>query len=408
MVVWNSKVVTRDKKAWLTAFSNGASQGVQLLVGIYTTFLLIQYLGADGYGMVAVVTSICAWLSILNGGLGLSLKNFLIKFRANNDSEDKAMVAYSSIFWLMLLVALSLGVFGAVLVQVLPIDTLLNVGSSLNIQDVERLVLYVVALVLLAIPFRLVQFVYASRQEEYWMLPFTLIGAFLGLMFVQLFIGAELPIAEVGSAVLAGALLGLVLATVAQSYFAGSIPLRLIWNKRIILDLIPQGSSFFVIQLAMIAIYQSDIFIVNFFIGQEASAEYALHMRIVMLIQFVCVLFVTPFWGALGEAWHQGDRQWFVGKLFRLHSIALLVSIPLVGLIVIYGDVLLAYWSGETIAWNQDLILTLIPYHLIIAVISISATALSALNIVAGPAKIAVANAVANVAAPASNIRSLC
>ncbi|HKI60924.1 MAG TPA: polysaccharide biosynthesis C-terminal domain-containing protein [Mariprofundaceae bacterium] len=388
--------MSREKRAWLTAGSNGAAQGAQLLAGIYATYLLIRYLGAEGYGMVAVVTGICGWLSILNGGLGLSLKNFLIREHANRQGSELASRAYSSVFWLLLLIALGTGALGTALVYVLPVQKLLNVGASLDLHAVERLVVFVLLLVLLTIPFRLVQFVYGARQEEYRMFPFLLGGALSGLLFVMLFIHADLSIAAVGSAMMAGTLLGVLLATLVQAMSGSAVALHLVLDRDILIGLLPQGSSFFVIQMAMIAIYQSDIFIVNYFIDQQASAEYALHMRIAMLIQFACALFVTPFWGALGQARHQGDRAWFVARMRRLHAIALGVSLPLIALIAGFGSTLMSAWSGGTVAWNSELMATLIPYHLVIALAGIAATALSAMNIVAGPATIAVANAVLN------------
>jgi len=388
--------VSREKKAWLTAGSNGVAQGVQLLAGIYTTYLLIRYLGAEGYGMVAVVTGICGWLSILNGGLGLSLKNFLIREHATGQNSQLASRAYSSVFWLLMLIALGAGVLCTVLVCALPMQKLLKVSASLDLHTVEMLVVFVLALILLVIPFRLVQFVYAARQEEYRMLPFLFSGSLGGLLFVLFFINAKLSMAAVGSGMLAGSLLGFLLATIVQAMSANGIALRWEWDRDILIGLLPQGSSFFVIQMAMIAIYQCDIFIVNYFIDQQASAEYALHMRIAMLVQFVCALFVAPFWGALGQAYHQGERTWFVTRMKRLHTIALAVSLPLIGLIAGFGSMLMSVWSDGMVDWNSGLMATLIPYHLVIAVAGISATALSAMNIVAGPAKIAVANAVLN------------
>lgn len=63
--------------------------GVNMLVGIVFTPILLRHLGESEYGVYSVATSVIAFLTMLDLGFGQTLVRFYVKYRAEGD-RDKA------------------------------------------------------------------------------------------------------------------------------------------------------------------------------------------------------------------------------------------------------------------------------------------------------------------------------
>jgi O-antigen/teichoic acid export membrane protein len=91
---------------WLVAISGWVCRGVILVVRFVLMYLLLGYLGVEGYALFAVLTAFEGWFLLFDLGLGFSLQNFLSEARARKEDLSPFLRAGAQLGVLSFLLAL--------------------------------------------------------------------------------------------------------------------------------------------------------------------------------------------------------------------------------------------------------------------------------------------------------------
>jgi O-antigen/teichoic acid export membrane protein len=157
------------------------------------------------------------------------------------------------------------------------------------------------------------------------------------------------------------------------------------------------GAAFFVLQAAAAIAYQSDVLIVSRVLGAAEVPEYAVPMRLFLVLQVGLALAVGPFWPAYGESIARGDIAWAERALRRSLAVNLAISVPVSALLVVLAPHLIHLWVGDTVQPSLLLLLGLGGWTVVATFSTGVAMFLNGANLVGIQALLAAVMAVANV-----------
>jgi len=120
-------------------------------------------------------------------------------------------------------------------------------------------------------------------------------------------------------------------------------------------DLLDLGLKLFLIQVAVLVIFQTDALIISHTIGPEAVTPYNIVYRYFSVLTVVSGIITTPLWSAFTEAKAQNDISWMKSIIhIQLKVFVLQVLIALV--LILFARNIIALWVGEGIQYSTLLI----------------------------------------------------
>ena len=340
----------RKRRVMLTAFFSTVSQGVKILVSIISVSLLIGYLGNERYGMWLTISSIIAFVSFADLGVGNGLLN-AISEAAGNDDKQKALQAISSALLMLSIVALILGVIFALVFQWIPWGRVFNVSSSIALREAGPAIAIFASSFLIGMPLAVTQKTQIGYQEGYWNDIWLTVGNVLGLIgiifAIQLQVGTpELILVLVGAPVVALFINGLVLFGIRRPWLRPKLSAVSSTTAR---QLATVGIQFFVLQIAVAVGYTSDRIVIAQVMGAEMVPQFGVPQRLFLMVSMVIGFVLVPLWPAYGEALAKGDFSWIKATLTRTVRLTLLVTVPASFLLVVFGGFLIDVWVGQSI-----------------------------------------------------------
>ena len=340
----------RHRRVFLSALASAFARGISALTLLITVPLVLKYLGDERYGLWVTITSLTFGLSFVDLGLG----NGLVNAVAEAHGKDKPALArtyISSAFFLLLTLAVSLGLLFFLVQRWVPWPRVFNVSSPLAVLEAGPAAVAFVGCLLLSAPLGIVQRVQTGYQRGFdnslWQAAGSLFG--LGGLLVAIQLGAGLP-----WLVLAVAGLPL-MATVIQAgvLFGWRQPeLRPRWtaaSPQAARKILQMGSLFFVLQLAAAVAFASDNLVAAQVLGTEAVADYAITLQLFSLPMLLLGTLFAALWPAYGEAVTRGDVIWVQQTLKRSLLLAALVAGVPSTMLVLWGVPLIHWWAGTSI-----------------------------------------------------------
>jgi O-antigen/teichoic acid export membrane protein len=379
-------VSSRVRRAGLTTLANGGLSVARAAASFMTVSMLVRYLGRETYGLAVTITGIAAWLSVLQSGIGQSVKNEIIR------RPEAAGNLVSGALSLLLGIVFAAGTALTLAARSLPWKTMLNdpaFGSTHM-----RLIVAAIWIVLLTALMSPVRAAYSAFQAEFMLAAPMLVGLVLCFALAAIGIRERFSMTFVVSAPLAANLAGLLLGLWMMPRVLGVRFARFGRTE----TFFQGGLWFFLIETCTILILQADVFLVNLLLGQTQAAIFALHLQLFVYIQTGIALIVTPYWPAFGEAWVNGERRWLETGVRRLAMLTALLAGSGSLALIVFGRLLMAWWSHGEVEWNPALAALIGINTVIQSVAGVYATALGSLGIARDPALIASAQAALNLA----------
>ena len=348
----------RDVRIVQGIFSALANKGVSVLVSFISIPLTVRYLGAERYGAWITISTAIAWLVLADFGLGNSLTNAVSEGYAK-DSKELTQSAVSSAFWSLTGIALVLGMTFFAISPHVPWDRVFNVQSAQAKAEVGPAVAAAFIIFILNFPFSIVPKVYGAYQEvakgNAWSALGNLLGlaALLGVIHYQGGLVA-LVLAIAGSSLLVNAVSAAWLFGQAKPWLL-PLPSRVTWPAT--RDLSSMGGMFFVIQMAGIALFQTDNLIIAHYLGAAAVTPYSVTWRLFTYTALFQILAGPAYWPAYAEALARGDLVW-VRSRFRANFKITVVSTFMLALpLVLFGRWFIEKWAGSAAVPTASLLI---------------------------------------------------
>ena len=383
--------------AWSTALSTLAR-----VTGLATSFitvpLVVGYLGKEQYGMWLTMSSLVAALGPLDLGIGLGLLTVVSDAYGRDDREAARRAISTAAAMLTTIATLAVVVFG-IAYFFIPWARVFNVTSPTAISEAGPAAAVLFTAFALGMPLGIVAQVQLAHQSGYISSAWAILGnlgSFLALLTIIVLHGS-LPVliaALTGMGLITALLNGLFLFRRQRPYL---MPRLHDIDLRVARPLLKTGSLFIVLQLAALATYQLDNFVIAQILGAEAVPEYAIPSKLFFLVPTLLSFVLVPLWPAYRESMARGDPAWVKRTLRRSIVLAAAVNIPSTMVLLVAGPFLLHLWVGDAIHPTMLLLFGLGTWTIMNTLNGPFAMLLNGANVIGFQAACAILMAIANV-----------
>lgn len=335
-------------------------RGVSMLVSFLLVPLSISFVGKEQYGIWLTISSIIAWLTLLDIGLGYGLRNNLVK--AFSSGKFKLAKIYVSTTYVVLTCFIIL-----ILVLFFIIEPFLNWTSILNISPelsigIRKVIVIIFVYFCMSFLLKIVNSILYASQKAAFSSIIDTGGQFLSLLTVYMlakYVDGSLLylcIAMCLMPALFALFFNLRLFKGKYRSIAPSVKYFRVWSIRQLLGL---SLKFFIIQIAAVIQYQTaNIIIAKSFSIVDVTA-YNITVKYFSILTIFLGLIVAPLWSAITEAYNREDFKWIrnvVRKYLFITSVLMFASVVL----LFAADTVYHIWIDRWVG-GEDV---LIPFSL--------------------------------------------
>ncbi|MBP0902862.1 lipopolysaccharide biosynthesis protein [Mariniflexile gromovii] len=347
--------------------------GLILIKGysIAISFLLIpislNILGNYKYGLWITIFNMLSMMQILDVGIGNGLRNMLTTAIVNNNFK-KAKEYISTAYIVIGFLSLFLCIVFFIPWNYVNWSNIFNSDYSLN-SELRNLIGITFVLTIISFFFNLINIILLSHHKP---AKASMIYAFSNTIILTLFFLFEKELRD--HLFLIGLIYSLVPIVV---LFFVSIHLFLTkynnirpsfssFKKNNIKGLFSIGGKFFIIQVSILIIFQTDALIISHFLSPSDVTPYNIVYKYFSIPTTVITIILTPLWAAYCDANENSNYKWIKKVLnYQLKGFAIIVAIVFVMLLV--SKPLIYFWLGK----NINLSLTLLFSTALFTIINI-------------------------------------
>ncbi|WP_198045043.1 lipopolysaccharide biosynthesis protein [Spirosoma montaniterrae] len=333
-----------------------------ILVGLVLVPMTINYVSPAQYGVWLTISSIVQWLNFFDVGLGNGLRNKLAHSLAIGEKE-KARVYVSTTYAVLALIAILTFVVFAVSSSFVEWRSVLNVDAEK--EETLRSVMWVaVGCFCIQFVVQLINVVLASTHQSAKASFIALFGQLSTLaaiyycihyvpssLFALVAIVASMP----------------VLAFIVSSLFLyRNVLASLAPNWQFIRfkhagSLLNTGGIFFVIQISVLVIFQSNYVIINQLLGPEQVTIFSVCYKLFSVTIVVFNIIMLPLWSSFTDAYAKQDFNWLRNSLHQMRKLWLAFA-ALTILILVCSPLLFKLWIGESVSVPMSLSVCMAMY----------------------------------------------
>jgi O-antigen/teichoic acid export membrane protein len=343
----------RASKNVIVAF---ISMAITLIISFIMVPLTLGFIGKVEYGIWLTLSSIVAWFSYFDVGLGNGLRNKLAEALAKNDKES-SKVYISSSYALITIIAIFLFLGFIFVANYVSWNSILNTNSIAN-SELLKIVTTIVLFFCIGFSMKTLSSILQAMQLYAINDIIGIVTQLFGLVGIYFLIhNSE------GSLFLLCLIYGsqnaIVLLIASFILFASKLKefrpqLRYV-SLKMSLPLLNLGGWFFLNQILYMIITQSSLFIVVQLFGPGDVTEFNLAKRYMALVSMVFMMVLTPFLSAFTEAYTKNDFLWIRKTMGLINKVWL--SMIVFTLILIFGyQFFFKFWVGGKVMPSFNLI----------------------------------------------------
>ncbi len=331
---------------------NFAIKGISVLISLLYVPITLNYLNPTRYGIWMTLTSIVAWMSIFDIGLGNGLRNKLAEALAIGDT-NKGKKFVSTAYFMLTSIVISVLVLFYIVNYWIDWTIVLNTPNSYS-EELNSLVVIVSLMFGLRFVLKIITTVFVADQLPAIGSIFDVLGNAAGLLIVWVLTQLEKSsLITFGWATMLTPVIIYLCASII--FYNGKYSFLKPSFKQIDFsyakELTSLGIQFFVIQIAVLVIFQtSNILIAQFFSPAEVT-PYNIVFKYFGVLTMVWGIIMTPLWSAFTHAKATHDVDWMrrtIIKLNKLMGIAVLVLL----LMAFLCQYIIGIWTNKQIEVN--------------------------------------------------------
>lgn len=308
----------RIRRVNLTALASLGFRAVMLLSSFLYIPATVQYLGEDRYGLWVALTSVITLLAFADCGLGFSLMNDVAAAIGRGKEASLRGLIDTTFFSL-----LAIGIAGSLLFvaayPLIPWQPLFHAKNATEATEAAHATGIIVIGFLLTLPFTTVQRVQSAFQEGYKTQAWEIGGVLFSVLglFAAIQMRADLP--TLAFVFTAGPLVAMMLNWVVYFGFSRRAhwPRLRHFDAREARRIGRAGGYFLVMQLAGIAFFSIDSFLLLHYFDPASFGKYSLVAKLFQVVPAVAGVWLAALWPAYAEAIARGDMQWVRRTLKR-------------------------------------------------------------------------------------------
>ncbi len=376
-----------------------AGRGVAVVTTFIAVPLTVRYLGAERYGIWVTLSSILAWLTVFDLGIGNTAINKIAEALALKEfatARLRVNAAYAGIT----AVAVVLGLGVSIAWRFISWPAVLGAKMAGDRGEINLAAAFAIIVFLASFPFTVTPKILGACKKltlaNYWASAGSMLSLLLLVAATRLHLGLPgLVVAFSGSTLLTGALSTAWL----YRHFDWLTPALRSIPREHVSELLNTGLPFFAVQIAGIILLQTDNVIIAQILGAREVTPYSVTWRLFSYSSLLQVVSIPALWPAYADAFARRDFSW-VRKTYRYNvKIAVGSTLAVVALLVIIARPFIRLWAGAAAVPSHGLVVAMAIWSCLVVLCWCESCLLGAAGRVKGQAIYSGIGAVVNVAA---------
>jgi len=347
---WHAKLKDDPRLARVLkgGLSGAVGKATAVLVNAVSLPITIRYLGPEQYGFWVTISTTIMMLAVLDLGIANTLTNSISRAYAER-SEEMAKRYYATAFWATSTIAVLLGLLSIVIWPHIDWQKFFGLGDPAVAQQAGKCAAIAFGYALLTLPLGLANKVMGGYQRVPVANMFAMLNSVLGLVAIVLVVRMHGTVVDLMAAFCVAMLTGTILLNLWMGLCHESrirpTPRRVhLGTAR---EIMSHGMLFFILQLAGLAVFNTDNLIIARFLGAEQVTPYAVTMRLVGYAAMLQSLLVPSLWPAFSEAYVSHDLAWVRMAYHRIMRATVLTVIPAALFLGFAGRWIISVWAGK-------------------------------------------------------------
>jgi O-antigen/teichoic acid export membrane protein len=338
----------RIQRIKLAVFTSVLIRPLSVVTSFITVPLFLNYLGFERYGLYKSIGALALWFGLTDAGLTQGLQNRLQDCHVQGDQKLAQRYTSSLIIALAGLVGLTLLVFAGV-VWLIDWPKVFSVTDARAAAEIPWAVAVAGGFTLLGSVSSISICIYTAYQEQHkanlWDGAFRVgvLLACIGVVYTSTGLVGVL-IAASGVATLLRLCNALYLFGVEKPWLR---PRWSLFDWRLVRSTLSDSIFMLVLQMGVVAIFQSDRLIIAVTLGPEQVTPYSIAGDPFLIGYGLFMIMLAPLWPAYGDAIRRGDLAW----VYR--CVRITIGVGCAG-IILFGAVLLGTGHWLFPLWTRD------------------------------------------------------
>jgi O-antigen/teichoic acid export membrane protein len=372
-------------------------KGIGVLAGIMIVPLSLEILGSHDYGLWITVFNVISWITILDLGIGNSLRNIFtekISKGSINSAREYLGLSYKTSGIISFILAI-------LIFSISPIikwHKIFNVEENWN-NDLSTLVITVATLTLVHLTIKLIDIVFLSIHRPH----LSAINSTLSNISILTFFFFSRDNPNINIITFGLVFCGVPVAiTLLSSIFAYNTIIKDYspkW-KQITLNSSRKfyviGGKFFLIQISMLVLFSTDNLIITLRLSPEEVTPYNIALRYFGVISTLTNLILLPLWSIYTQsaATNNIDR---IKKILKYQLIGMTILTIIIFFYLKLANQILPLWIGNNIVLSNKLLIGFVSFTIISCWNNIFSNVLGALSILRVGTVLTIASAIINI-----------
>jgi len=352
----------RVKKNILGSFG---VKGISIIISLVLVPLTIGYVSSELYGIWLTLVTVISWANLFDLGFGNGVRNKIAESLAVNDwLKAKRYISTAYFYFIIVFVPISVIIF--LLCPHINWVRLLNVEATYQnlIVQVMRIVIIFFSLSMIV---NIQNTVLRALQLNALASAFGALGQALVLIVTYILTLTTEPSLIYLALVVSGCPIFVNLVCSVWLYckkFKQLAPSYKSIDTSLVHDVLNLGLKFFVIQIAVLVLYQTMNVIISHVAGPESVTEYNVVYQYISIPMLATSMVVEPFWSAFTDAYTVKDFDWMQRSYNKLLKMYLYAVLAVLLLAAVY-PLAFRLWLGDKVDVHLSMVLTVAIYVLV-------------------------------------------
>ncbi len=390
----------RLKRFKLSVLTSILIRPLAVVTPFVTVPLFLKYLGIERYGLYESIGALAMWFGLSDAGLAQGLQNRLQDCHVHDDKNLAQRYTSSLIIALAMVVAACILIF-AVVVWEVDWNKIFPVSDRRAISEIPWAIAIAGGFTLLGSVSNISICIYTAYQEQYRANLWD--GLFRIVTLLACIAVCFTPFGLVGVLIAASGISTLFRILNAVYLFEFEKPwLRPKWTLfewKLVRTTLADSLYMVLLQMGVVAIFQTDRLIVGIAMGPEYVTPYAIAGKPFLIGYGLFMIMLGPLWPAYGDAIRRGDLAW-VRRGVRMTVLVGCGGIALFGaLLILTGKWVFPFWTRQqSVEIPASLIVAMTATFVLRAWVDSRTIALNSISIFRPQVVFWMAHAVLNVA----------
>ena len=355
----------RSVRAKKNIFGLFFARGYSVLVNLALIPITLHILGSYEYGVWITIFNVLSWIQIFDIGIGNGLRNKYTEAIAYKDFKS-AKEYVSTAYFIMSSISITLVVIFILPWHLVNWAEVFGTKSALN-YELRYLVGIAFSLTAIQFTFKLINTILTADHKPSWAgFIMAISNTIILVVFLTLNKFFKESLVGVGLVYTITPLTVFFIASLIlfNSTFKKIKPSLRSFDRGKIKDLFSLGSQFFIIQIAVLVIFQTDALIISHVLSPKEVTPYNIVFRYFGIVTMFVGIIMTPFWSAYTEANSKKDFVWMRDTIFnQLKGLILIVGVVI--LLAVLTSPVIKLWINQKLIISNALILGMALYTII-------------------------------------------